>query len=484
MSLKQKTISGLLWSFIDQFANQGISFIVGIILARLLSPREFGLIGMIVVFIAVSESFINSGFSSALIRKKDCTQTDYSTVFFFNLIAGIVFFVILFFSAPAIGEFFNEPELKSIVQVLGFVLILGSLTIIQRTILTKRIDFKLQARISVIASIGSGIIALTMAFTGFGLWSLVAQRLSREAFNSIFLWLWNRWKPMFVFSKHSFKELFGFGSKIMLNGLLDTLYENINSLVIGKFFSAQDLGFYTRSVLFKDIFSTNLNSIIGRVTYPVLSAMQDDKEKLKTNYQKIIRSTMLITFILMLGMVAIAEPLILSLIGEKWRQSIIYLQMLCFAGMLYPLMALNLNMLQVQGRPDLFLKLGIIKKFFALPGIIFGIYIGIEAMIAWMIFNSFISYYLNSYYSGEMINYPMKEQIKDISPSFGLATAMTITLYLLGLVISFAPVWKLIIQLTAGALFIFITCELTKFKDYIFIKELVFEKINEIKKKK
>jgi O-antigen/teichoic acid export membrane protein len=213
MSLKQKTVSGLLWSFIDQFANMGITFIAGIILARLLSPREFGLIGMITVFIAVSESFINSGFSSALIRKNNCTDTDYSTVFYFNFAAGILFYIILFVSAPAISFFFNEPQLKSIVQVLGIILIIDSFTLIQRTILTKRIDFKLQARISVIASVCSGIIAIYMAFSGYGVWSLVAQRISRQSLNSIFLWLWNRWRPQLIFSKQSFKELFGFGSK-------------------------------------------------------------------------------------------------------------------------------------------------------------------------------------------------------------------------------------------------------------------------------
>ncbi len=484
MSLKHKTVTGLIWSFIDQFANLGITFVVGIILARLLSPREFGLIGMITVFIAVSESFINSGFSSALIRKKDCTQTDYSTVFYFNLIAGVVFFFILFFSATAISNFFNEPELKPIIQVLGIVLIIGSLTIIQRTVLTKRIDFKLQARISVIASTGSGIIAITMALNGFGVWSLVTQRLSKELFNSVLLWIWNRWKPVLVFSKKSFKELFGFGSNIMLNTLLDTLFHNIYSLVIGKFYSAQNLGFYTRSVMFKDIFSKNLNSIIGRVTYPVLSTMQDDKERLKTNYKKIIRSTMFITFILILGLAAIAEPLIIALIGEKWRQSIIYLQLLCFSGMLYPLQGLNLNMLQVQGRSDLFLKLGVVRKIFTIPGILIAIFVGIEAMIGWAIFNSFISYYLNSYYSGKMLDYPMKEQVKDILPSFGLALVMMVSVYLLGTLVPFTPILKLIFLLTTGALFIVTICELTQFKDYIIIKELVSEKIKEIKKKK
>ena len=330
MSLKQKTVSGLSWSFIDQIGNQGISFIVGIILARLLTPREFGLIGMITVFIALSESFINSGFSDALIRKKDCTDTDYSTIFYFNLIVGLLFAVILYISAPAIAVFFNESELTSIVRVMSIVLIIDSLTIIQRTILTKRIDFKLQTRISIIASIGSGVIAIIMAFNNYGVWSLVAQRISRQALNSFFLWLWNNWKPKFIFSRKSFKELFSFGNKLLISGLISTLYQNIYYLIIGKFYTTATLGYYTKANDFKRVPSEGLNGIISRVSYPVLSTLQDDKMRLKQNFQKLLRSTVFITFILMLGMAAIAEPMIITLIGEQWRQSIIYLQLLCY----------------------------------------------------------------------------------------------------------------------------------------------------------
>jgi O-antigen/teichoic acid export membrane protein len=483
MSLKQKTVSGLLWSFIDQFANLGITFIAGIILARLLSPREFGLIGMITVFIAVSESFINSGFSSALIRKKDCTDTDFSTVFYFNLVAGILFFFILFFSAPAIAGFFDEPQLEAIVQVLGIILIIDSLTLIQRTILTKRIDFKLQARISVIASLGSGIVAIVMAFNGFGVWSLVVQRLLRQGLNSLFLWLWNRWRPLWVFSKQSFKELFGFGSKLLVSGLIDTLYRNIYYLVIGKYFSAQELGYYTRAEGFKNLPSQNLNSIVRRVTYPVLSSMQDDIPRLRNNYQKLIRSVMFITFILMLGMAAVAEPMIHTLIGAKWEPAIIYLQMLCFVGMMYPLHALNLNMLQVQGRSDLFLKLEVIKKIIAIPTIVIGVFFGIKMMIVGMMVNTLIAYYLNSYWSGVQIGYSFKHQVKDILPSFFLALSMGVLVYLLGELLPFSYPVKLIIQIVFGGLFVLVISEVTKFRDYIFAKELVLEKIRSIKKR-
>jgi teichuronic acid exporter len=481
-SLKQKTVSGLIWSFVDTMAGQGITFIVGIILARLLSPREFGLIGMLTVFIAVSESFINSGFSSALIRKKDCTNTDFSTVFYFNLAAGILFFILLYLSAPAISSFFDEPELTSIIQVMGVVLIIDSLTIIQRTILTKRIDFKLQARISIIASIGSGVVAIAMAFNGFGVWALVAQRLVKQGLNSLFLWIWNRWKPMLVFSTESFKELFGFGSKLLISGLIDTIYRNVYYLIIGKFFSAQELGYYTRADSFKNLPSQNLNSIVSRVTYPVLSTLQDDIPRLRNNYQKLIRSVMFITFILMLGMAAVAEPMIHTLIGAKWESAIIYLQMLCFVGMMYPLHALNLNMLQVQGRSDLFLKLEIIKKIIAIPTIVIGVFFGIKMMIVGMMINTLIAYYLNSYWSGRFIGYSFMQQVKDILPSFFLALIMGISVYILGELLPFSYLVNLIIQILFGALFIFMFCEITKFKDYIFVKELVLEKIHSLKK--
>ena len=366
---------------------------------------------------------------------------------------------------------------------MGIILVIDSLTLIQRTILTKRIDFKLQARISVIASIGSGIIAIIMAFNGFGVWSLVAQRIIKQALDSLFLWLWNRWKPLLVFSTKSFKELFGFGSKLLISGLIDTIYRNVYYLIIGKFFSAEALGFYARADAFKRLPSQNINTIVSRVTYPVLSTLQDDIPRLRNNYQKLIRTVMFITFILMLGMAAVAEPMIHTLIGAQWEPSIIYLQMLSFVGMMYPLHALNLNMLQVQGRSDLFLKLEVIKKIIAIPTIIIGIFYGIKIMIAGMMINSLIAYYLNSYWSGVKIGYSFKQQVKDILPSFLLASAMGVSVYLLGEILQLSYPIELGIQIIFGALFVLIFSEATKFRDYIFAKELVLEKIQSLKNK-
>jgi O-antigen/teichoic acid export membrane protein len=478
MSLKQKTISGLFWSFADSFASQGVQFIVGIVLARILSPREFGLIGMLTIFIAVSQSFVDSGFTNALIRKNNCTQEDYSTIFYFNIVVGVVLYLLLFAFSSSISLFFNEPQLKSLIQVLGIGLVFNSIAIIQRTILTKELNFKLQMRVSIIASIGSGILAIYMAYNGFGVWSLVALTLSRFGFTSIFLWVWSKWKPLWVFSKASFNELFSFGSKLLVSGLIDTIYKNIYNMIIGKYFSAVELGYYAQADQLQSLPSQNLNSIISRVSFPVLSSIQTDTSQLKTVYKKLIKSTMLITFVLMLGLVAVAKPLVLVLIGEKWLPSVIYMQMLCFVGMFYPLHALNLNMLQVKGRSDLFLRLEIIKKVLAIPIIIIGVFFGIKSMILGMILLNSIAYYLNSYWSGSLIGYSTLEQIKDILPSFLISLSISLIVFIIGYIIVLSNILLLLIQVSTGAILTIVIIEIFRLDSYLDMKDIILEKFS------
>jgi len=479
-TLKQKTVSGLIWSFTENIANHGVTFIVGIILARLLSPQEFGLIGMITIFIAISTSVINSGFSQALIRKNNCTQTDFSTVFYFNLLVGAAMFALLAISAPLISRFFEEPQLIPLIRVLSVVLIIDSVTIIQRTILTKNINFKLQTKISAISSILSGIIGIVMAYNGFGVWSLVARQIAGRFFNSLLLWFWNKWKPLWIFSKDSFHELFNFGYKLLIAGLIQTLYRNIYYAIIGKFFSAAELGYYTRAEGFNQLPSQNITSVVQRVTFPVLASIQDDLPRLKIAYKKLIRSTVLITFTLMLGMAAVAEPLILTLVGEKWRTSILYLQMLSFVGMMYPLQALNLNMLNVQGRSDLVLKLQVIKRILAIPTIVAGVIWGMEVLIAGLIVNTLIAYYLNSYWSGKFLNYPAKEQIYDIFPFFSIALINAFLVYIIGQLLPYNHLMNLIIQILAGGILAVGMFELFKFESYIELKRNILLQISRI----
>jgi O-antigen/teichoic acid export membrane protein len=477
MSLKQKTVNGLVWSFIDNVAGQGITFIVGILLARLLSPAEFGLIGMVTIFIAISQSIIDSGFTQALIRKTDCSQSDYSTVFFFNLFIGILCYLILYLSAESISSFFKEPQLGPLLQILGTSLVISSLSIVHKAILTRDIDFKLQTRISVIASLVSGIVSLYLAFEGYGVWSLVYMTIIKQAFNTLLLWIWKKWRPTFIFDIISFREMGAFGSRLLVSGLIDTTYRNLYYLVIGRFFSASDLGYFTRADQFASLPAMNLTAGIQRVSYPVLSGIREDTGKLKDSYRKLIKGTMLISFVVMMGISAVAKPMILVLIGEKWSASIVYLQMLCLVSMFYPLHALNLNMLQVEGRSDLFLRLEIIKKIMAIPTIMIGIYFGIKAMIIGMMFNTIVAYYLNSFWSGRFIGYPIIDQIKDILPSFMLALFCSTVVYFAGELIDTSYIVILILQIMIGALITVTVAEFFKMEDYLYIKSIVFDKI-------
>ena len=469
--LKKRTVSGLTWSAVDNIAVNGIQFVVGIILARLLTPKEFGLIGMIIIFIAISRSITDSGFTQALVRKNNCKQVDYSTVFFFNIGVSFILYLILFLISGSVSNFFDEPKLELILKILGLTLIIDSFAIVQRARLTKRIDFKLQTKVTLVASISSGVIAIIAAYKGLGVWSLVIKLIIQQLMTSLFLWFWNKWRPSLEFSFRSFKEMFAFGYKLLISGLLNTLYKNIYLLIIGKFFSATELGYYTRADQFKRLPSENITTVIQRVTYPVLSTIQDDIPRLKNAYRQIIKSTMLISFFIMITLSAIARPLILTLIGEKWLPAVVYLQLLCFVGMSYPLHAINLNMLNVQGRSDIFLKLEIAKKILAVPVIVIGIMLGIKAMIIGMIFNSIVAFFLNSYYSGKLIGYSSFSQLKDVIPSFLFALIIGLIIFVTGELLKVSSGATLIIQIVLSALLFFSFNELFKMKDYIYLKK-------------
>lgn len=476
-SIKQITLHGLQWSFIDSIIGHGSQFIFGIFLARILSPEEFGLIGMLSIVISISQIFVDSGFASALIRKKKCTPQDYSTVFVYNLIISVTIYILLFFLSEKISIYFSEPQLNHLLKILGFVLLISPFSVIHRSILNKNIDFKTQSKISLVSSIGSGFISISMALNGFGVWSLVLLIISRSLISTILFWILIKWEFSINFSWLSFNDLFGFGGKLLLSGLINTIYVNIYSVIIGKYFSAFQLGQYTKAEQFSNLPSQSLNSIIDRVSYPVLVALQEDKLKLKTAYKNIIRKTMFVTFFFMLTLSAISYPLIYSLIGLKWKFAAEYLQIFCFIGMLYPLHSLNLNMLKVEGRSDLFLKLEIIKKVIALPIIFVGYFFGIKIMLLGMLINSFFAYYLNSYWSGRFINYSMKEQIVDILPGFFFAVSISLIVYLVSIIFEFDNINMLIIQLFTSVSLFFSLGELFNFKDYIEIKKLFFDNL-------
>jgi teichuronic acid exporter len=430
MSLKQKAIKGVIWSTIENFSAKGVQFILGIILARILVPEDYGLIGMIMVFLSISATFIDSGFSKALIQKKNRDEKDFSTVFYFNIAIAVLFYFILFSIAPLIAEFYNQQILISLVRVIGLIVIINSFAVVQRSKFTISIDFRTQTKASFLSIVISGIFGIYLAYSGYGVWALVVQVLIRSSINVGALWYFSKWMPLDGFHYNRFKSLFYFGSKLLLARLLDTIYNNIYLITIGKLFSVAELGYYTRAKQLNDFPSSNITSILQRVTFPLLSGIQDDNIKLKENYRIIIKLSALVIFPLMMGLAALAKPIILLILTEKWINSVWMLQLLCFAGMWYPIHALNLNILNVKGRSGLFLRLEIIKKAVITIVLIVSIPFGIKAMIIGQIFTSIISLGINTYYTNLIISYNLFQQLNDI---FGVL----IVSLLMGLIIYF-----------------------------------------------
>lgn len=479
-SLKNKTVKGLAWSGIDNVVQFCVTFVVSVVLARLLSPSEYGLIGLTTIFTAVCSSIINGGFSTALIRKKNATDADYNTAFIVNLTMSILLYAIIFVCSPLIATFFNRHELVALTRVSSLDMVIGALAIVQRTRLVKRIDFKTQTKITFIGSICSGTIGIVMALLGFGVWALVAQQLSSRTIRTALLWFYNKWIPKLFFCSQSFHELFGFGWKMMVSSIIDTVWKELYQVIVGKFYSPATLGQYTRAKGFSKLFSSNLTKVIQRVTYPVLSNIQDDKERMVNAYRKMIKTTMFVTAISMFFLGAIAEPLIYCLIGPKWHEASTYLPLICISGSTYPLQAMNLNMLQVQGRSDLFLGLEIIKKIIAIGPLMVGAFVGVMPMLWTNIITTLIAYFLNSYYSGKLIGYSSWMQLKDVVPSYAIAMLIALSVYFL----KYLPLshWIILpLQIIVGSMTFLVLCHFTKQEEYEELKEIIKSNIKKQK---
>ncbi|MFS0688855.1 lipopolysaccharide biosynthesis protein [Sporosarcina sp. 179-K 8C2 HS] len=451
-SLKSKTITGVFWSFTDLMANHGIQFIVQIILARLLLPEHFGIIGMILVFISVSNAIVDSGFSQALIRDQHTTQEDYSTVFYFNLFVSLAIYGILFSTANMISVFFGEPQLTEIIRVICLVLIINSLGIIQKAMLVKKVDFKTLTKISLISVTISGSLTIFLAMSGFGVWSLVLNMIALQSVQTGLLWYFNKWIPSLIFKVQSFKKFYSFGYKLLLSGLIDSFFYYIYFVIIGRMYSTNQLGYYSNAVKITDLASFAIVSTVQRVTYPVLSSIQQEKERLKYGFKSVIKTSAFINFPLMVGLAAVAKPLFIVLFGEKWIPSVIYFQLLCFAGMFYPVHALNLNALKVKGRSDLILLLEIINKSLLVILIVFSLLFGfgIIGLIWTIVIHSFISFFINSYFSAREIEYSSKEQTKDLLPSFLLSFIMGGVVFQVGRIVDENHLLQLVGQITLG----------------------------------
>ena len=423
-ALKHTAVQGILWSSIERFSVQGIQFVIMIIMARLLTPEDYGLIGMLVIFLAISQSLIDSGFSQALIRKQNRTEVDNSTVFYFNIAVGFVLYLLFYIAAPWVAEFYGLPQLTLVMRVVCLGILFNSLAVVQRALLTVKIDFKTQAKASLIAVAISGILGVTLAYTGFGVWALVCQQLVNLGINTLLLWLFSKWKPLRTFSWQSFRELFSFGSKLLASGLLDTTYSNIYPIVIGKVFSAGDLGHYTRAHQFSVFPSSNVTGVLQRVTYPVLCSIQNDIDRLRGVYRKFLKLSAFVIFPLMTGLAAVSFPFVRLVLGEKWMFCAELLQIICFSMMWYPIHAINLNLLQVQGRSDLFLRLEIIKKVLGVTILCVTVPLGLKAMCLGGVASSILCLVINTYYTGKLIQVGFKTQMCDLFPTLVVSLLM------------------------------------------------------------
>lgn len=474
-TLKQATTKGLFWSSVERFSNQGVQFVFSIILARLLSPSDYGIIAMVTIFFAVAQSFVDSGFSNALVRKTDRVEEDLSTCFYFNIGVGIIAYIVLFLIAPLVANFYNQPILSPIIRITGLGVILNSLCVVQQALFTIKIDFKSQAKITLSATVISGIVGIILAYQGYGIWALVWQGVASSIVRMGLLWLMSKWRPRTGFSKSSFNYLFGYGSKLLVSGLLDTIYNNIYPIVIGKFYNPAQLGNYSRALGWAQLPSANITSILQRVTFPVLSAIQDDTLRLQNSYRRLLKLSAFIVFPLMMGLAAIASPLIRVILTAKWDGCVLYLQILCFALMLYPIHAINLNLLQVKGRSDIFLRLEIIKKIIGVIILIITIPLGITAMCLGMVFSSIICLIINTYYTSRFIDVGLLTQLKDLKIILINSLVMGGGIYILTSFIDIEGL-KLVMGIVIGLLFYFIG-------SFYFSKAELQEVISLIKKK-
>lgn len=451
-SLKSAATKGIIWSAVDKFVAQLAQFFVSIILARILMPEDFGLIGMLAIFIALSQAFIESGLGTGLIQRQNRKEIDFSTLFVFNIVVSGFFYLLLFFSAPFISTFFNQPQLTNLTRVLGLNLLINAFTIVQRTKLTIAIDFKSIATSNVTGVFIGGLCGIITAINGYGVWSLVFQTLIGSLASAMSLWFLSNWSPSVSFSKTSFKSLFGYGSKLLIAGLYAQILNNIYNICIGKFYPLASLGYYTRTKNFADISSGTIVSVMQQATFPILTMVQNDKDKLISIYSRLIRMSAFLIIPLMTLIALLAKPIVILLLTEKWIALIPLLQWMVFARIFYPMSALNMNLLNAVGRSDLYLKVDLSKLPLTVLGMIITIPLGVKAMIIGHVVTTTLFFFINAYLPGKLFGYGPIKQLKHMLPFFVATIAMSIPVLILSYFID-----NLVIQLFLGTLLGLIT---------------------------
>jgi|LSQX01.2.fsa_nt_gb O-antigen/teichoic acid export membrane protein len=467
-SLKKQAVSGVFWTFAQQFSVQIINFVVQIILARLLMPEMFGLIAMLSVFIAIGQTLMDSGMTSSLIRTKDPDQLDYSTVFMTNMLISVAVYLLVFLIASNIAAFYNQSILKDILRVYALSFVIRSFVAVHVAKLTKEMKFKTQMKLQIPSTIIAAIVGVTMAYKGFGVWSLVWLNLTQTIIFTIQSWIFIPWKPSLKFDKEKFRHHFNFGYKMTLSSLIDTIYKNIYNIIIGKFFSPTIAGFYNQADHIRKLPVTQMASVLEKVTYPFFSNISK-REQLKSAYKKVMRLSFFISVPLMMYLIVVAKDLFFVLFGEKWLPAVPYFQILAVASIIRPLHSYNLNILKVNNKSELFLKLEVLKKIIGIIAIVISMPFGITALV----YSYTIAYYVmiipSMHYSGREISYKMKEQLTDCLKIFLIGFFSAIAIYFVNRYLEYLNVIPILSLFILGLLYSFIYILLILF----FEKEII-----------
>ncbi|MBK6564142.1 MAG: lipopolysaccharide biosynthesis protein [Saprospiraceae bacterium] len=431
MNFQQKAISGFKWSVLDTIVRYFFAFIVSIILARVLEPSDFGIVAMVAIFSSISQTLIDGGFGDSLIRKTNADKSDYNTIFTFNLALSILLYLLLFIFSPSIAKFFNHYEIKTIIRITSLSILIGSFSMVQMAILRKQVDFKRLTKINFLTTLINGLLSIYMAFDGFGYWSLIIPGVFTVFISTLLLNYFSSWKPKLEFSFSIFKSHFAFGYKIMLSSLLYMLNQNVYNTFLGKFYSPIELGYFSRADNVQKLPSTSLDNLIRHVTYPLFAQIQDNENNLIQKYRLTLRLTSTLNSAILIGIAANAKLIILTLFGQKWLPSVEYLQMLCLAGVFYPLTSINLNILNIKGRSDIGLFLNLFRFFISIFVLLIGYFYGIKSMILGIILSHILEYSLVIGLVSKIINYSITLQIKDISRGLFVALIFGLTIYLI-----------------------------------------------------
>lgn len=446
-NLKTKTVSAMVWSSVGKFGAMGISFVSNMVLARLLMPQDFGLIGMLHIFIAISEVFILGGFGQALIQKKNPTHIDYSTVFYWNLFASILIYFILYLCGPAISRFYNMPPLCKVLRIQSLVLIISAFSVVQSNQLMKQLRFKALSVRSLVAAFAGTTVAIIMAFKGYGVWSLVASSLVSSFISVILLWSQSKWRPTLEFSWYSFKELFTFGGLMALSSLVDKLYTELQGLIIGKKYSASDLGYYSQAHKLEQVPTSAVSQIVSQVSFPVFSALQDDRQKLLAGVRKNLSAVSYLNFALSILLIVVGAPLIRLVYGPNWDPAIPYFQVLCFASIMYTANSLNNQVIKALGKSNIYLYANLAKRGIGISLIFVGALFGIWGLLGAVALNSFIFYIISASINKRLLGYGIPQQLRDIGGNFLVALVTGVLAYLLGIFFPINQYVMLVIQI-------------------------------------